>query len=59
MVTTIPQYLANAEECERLAAGSKTEEERQQILQMAKTWRMLANQRRDWIRKTKGREPLA
>jgi predicted nucleotidyltransferase len=44
-VNTVEGYLKHAEECERLAKSSRTEEERQQILHMAQTWRMLAERK--------------
>jgi hypothetical protein len=38
-------YLRHAEECEALARTAISDEQRQQIVKMAETWRMLAKQR--------------
>jgi hypothetical protein len=40
-----PDYLRHAEECEALARTAVSEEQRQMIVKMAETWRMLAQQR--------------
>jgi hypothetical protein len=42
---TVYDYLRHAHECEILAQTSVSEEQRQMILKMAETWRMLADQR--------------
>jgi hypothetical protein len=41
----VNQYLRHAEECEALARTAISEEQRQMIIKMAQTWRMLAKQR--------------
>ena len=43
---TTEEYLRHAEECEALARTAISPEQREQIEQMAATWRMLAEQRR-------------
>jgi hypothetical protein len=42
---TTHDYLRHAEECEALAKTSVSEEQRQMIVKMAETWRLLAAQR--------------
>jgi hypothetical protein len=54
VTNTIQGYLQHADECERLAQNSRSEEERQQILAMAETWRMLARRRKESLRKDDG-----
>jgi hypothetical protein len=43
---TVAEYLRHADECDRLARNAVSEEQRQMILHMADTWRMLADTRR-------------
>jgi hypothetical protein len=43
-VKTYSDYLRHAEECDLLAQTAISEEQRQMILRMADTWRMLARQ---------------
>jgi hypothetical protein len=43
---TVQEYLRHAEECEALAHGKMTLKEHEIIRELAKTWRMLAEQRR-------------
>ena len=38
-------YLSNAEECDKLARRARTAAEKKQILEMAETWRALAEKR--------------
>jgi hypothetical protein len=54
---TVADYLRHADECDRLARNAVSEEQRQMILHMAETWRMLAETRRRVI--LKADEPLA
>jgi hypothetical protein len=42
---TVNDYLAHADECDRLARIAKSGEQRKMIEGMAATWRMLASQR--------------
>jgi hypothetical protein len=42
---TIHDYLRHAEECDLLAKTAVSEEQRQMIVKMAETWRLLAAQR--------------
>jgi hypothetical protein len=44
-VKTVAEYIRHAEECEALARGSATPDERDMIFNMARTWRMLAERR--------------
>jgi hypothetical protein len=46
---TVAKYLRHADECEALAKGSTTAEERDMISNMARTWRMLAERRRKML----------
>jgi hypothetical protein len=48
---TVQDYLRHADECDRLARNAISEEQRQMILHMADTWRMLADTRRRVILK--------
>jgi hypothetical protein len=41
---TTDQYMAFAEECERLARRTEVEHQREILLEMARTWRMLAEE---------------
>jgi hypothetical protein len=49
-VKTEAEYLKQADECETLARRAKTPEERDMILGMAATWRILAKQREQQIK---------
>lgn len=51
---TVQTYLRHAEECDALARRATSQEQREMILGMAETWRMLAAQRR---KKLKTPEP--
>ena len=42
---TTQDYLRHAEECDALAKTSVSDEQRQMIVKMAETWRLLAKQR--------------
>jgi hypothetical protein len=42
---TTQDYLRHAEECDALARTAVSEEQRQMIVKMAETWRLLAAQR--------------
>jgi hypothetical protein len=46
---TVRDYLHHAEECDALAAGAKTQQEREMIIHIAETWRMLAETREQQI----------
>jgi hypothetical protein len=46
---TVQEYLRHAVECEELASKTSSPEERKIIVNMAKTWRMLAAQREKLI----------
>jgi hypothetical protein len=46
---TVQEYLRHAVECEELASKTTSSEEREIIVNMAKTWRMLASQREKLI----------
>ena len=48
---TIQEYLRHAEECDALARKTTSGERREQILRMAETWRMLADERRKKLAK--------
>ncbi len=43
---TVESYLHHAAECDKLARSSHSAEQRKMIEDMARTWRMLADQRR-------------
>lgn len=51
---TVQDYLRHAEECEMLAGQAASPEQREAILDMAKTWRLLASQREKLILKPHG-----
>jgi hypothetical protein len=46
---TVQEYLRHAVECDELASQATSPEERKIIVNMAKTWRMLAAQREKLI----------
>jgi len=46
---TVQEYLRHAEECEVLASQAASQAQREAILDMAKTWRLLAAQREKLI----------
>jgi hypothetical protein len=46
---TVQEYLRHAMECEQLATTATSPDEREIIVNMAKTWRMLASQREKFI----------
>ena len=46
---TVEEYLRHAGECEALANGSTSPEEREMINDMARTWRMLADRRKKML----------
>ena len=48
---TIHEYLRHAEECDVLARKATSVEQREQIVKMAQTWRMLAEDRRKKLAK--------
>ena len=48
----IRDYLRHADECEVLARKATSADQRQMILDMAETWRLLAKQREKTLRKT-------
>ena len=54
---TIQEYLRHAEECDALARKTTSGERREQILRMAETWRMLADERRKKLAKLGGLPP--
>jgi hypothetical protein len=47
------EYRQHAAECRKLALGSKTPEERQQLIQMAAAWVRMAEQREQLIAREK------
>lgn len=48
---TVREYQRHAEECEALAAKATSPEQRKMIADMATTWRLLATQREQKLRK--------
>jgi hypothetical protein len=56
---TIQEYLRHAEECDALARVTTSGERREQIIRMAETWRMLAEERRKKLAKLDGLPPDA
>lgn len=48
---TVREYLRHAEECDSLAAKATSAEQRKMITDMSETWRLLARQREDKLRK--------
>ncbi len=46
VMRTVREYQRHAEECDALAAKATSPDQRQMILDMANTWRLLAAQRR-------------
>jgi hypothetical protein len=48
---TVQEYLRHAEECDALARKATSEEQRDQIVKMAQTWRMLGEERRQKLQK--------
>ena len=48
---TIQEYLRHADECDALARKATSPEQRDQIVKMAQTWRMLAEERRQKLAK--------
>jgi hypothetical protein len=53
----IQDYLRHAEECEELARKMTSGERRDQIIKIAETWRMLAEERRQKLTKLGGLPP--
>ncbi len=47
----VRDYLRHADECEALARKAISTDQRQMILEMAQTWRLLAKQREKKLRK--------
>lgn len=45
----VTDYVRRAEECEALAAAAISDHQRETILHIARTWRMLAGERQDII----------
>jgi hypothetical protein len=54
---TVRDYLRHAEECDALAFGANSQQEREMLVHMAETWRMLAETREKQI--LKHRQPAA
>jgi DnaJ-domain-containing protein 1 len=56
---SVEEYLRHAMECEALARGNMSDEERQMLMSMADTWRMLAKRREQMLamRRNEGSEP--
>jgi len=52
MAQTLKEYLANADECLRLAKTIPTEEQRDALVRMAETWLRLAREREALLKKT-------
>ena len=46
----VDEYRRHADECDALARRARSPEEREMIINMAKTWRMLADQREKRVR---------
>ena len=55
---TVHDYQRHAEECDDLAKKAVTPEHRDMISQMANTWRMLADQRRNKLVRRANQSPL-
>ncbi len=55
---TVQDYQRHAEECDDLAKKAVTPEHRDMISQMANTWRMLADQRRNKLVRRAHQSPL-
>ena len=51
MARTTAEYLANAEECLRLAKEVRSEAQRDTLLRMAATWEKLAKERQAMLTK--------
>ena len=51
---TVEEYLRHADECDGLARKAISAEQREQIVNMAATWRMLAEERRAKILRQAG-----
>ncbi len=51
-MNTVQQYLRHAAECDALARKATSQEQREMILGMAQTWRMLAAQRQRKLEKS-------
>ncbi len=56
---TVHEYRRHAEECDALAVKATSPEQRRMIADMAETWRMLATQREDKLRKDAEQRRLA
>jgi DnaJ-domain-containing protein 1 len=46
---SVEEYLRHAAECEALARGNMSAEEREMLMSMAETWRMLAKRREQML----------
>lgn len=53
---TVADYIRHAEECEMLAAAAISDHQRELILSIARTWRMLAGERKDIIERQSDEE---
>lgn len=56
MAKTVAEYLANADECVKLAKFVQTKEQRDALLRMAATWQKLATKRQETLAKRGGGE---
>jgi hypothetical protein len=47
----VTEYWEHAAECRKMAAGMRNPEQRQQLIKMAETWEMLAEERQNQLNK--------
>jgi hypothetical protein len=48
----VAEYIRRAEECAELAWAMRSEEHRRKMLEIARTWRALAEQRQEMLKRT-------
>ena len=48
----VAEYIRRAEECAELARNMHSEEQRRKMLELARTWRALAEQRQESLKRT-------
>jgi len=48
----VAKYIRRAEECAELARNMRSEEHRRKMLELARTWRALAEQRQHMLKRT-------
>jgi hypothetical protein len=51
------EYQEHADECRKMAAGTRNSEHKKQLQDMAGTWEMLARERARQVEKDKNRPP--